>query len=314
MSPNNLASGLLSASGGHQVYWETTGNPNGKPALVLHGGPGSGCRPGHRRLFDPDAYHIILMDQRGCGRSRPLAATSLHALDNNTTQDLLDDIETLRAHLGVDTWLIFGGSWGSTLALKYAQTHPRAVSELVLAGVATTARRDLQWLYGDVGNMFPEAYNRFSATVPNTKTPLERIVAYGDLLTHTDPDICQQAADNWCRWELAMFGQDYETVDLPGWSDPAFRLTFARIVTHYFRNAAWLDDTEILNNMGRIAHIPGVMIHSRFDPSAPLRAPWELAQAWPMGRLQILPGNSHSAVSDEMTMHIRAAMDAFRPD
>jgi proline iminopeptidase len=208
--------------------------------------------------------------------------------------------------------VLFGGSWGSTLALAYAQTHPDRVRALVLAGVATTAPRDLQWLYGDVGNLFPEAYARFCAHVPEVSTEPAaapaRIAAYARRLR--EADTAQAAADAWCAWETGIFGGDIHD---PGsrYADPAFRLGFARIVTHYFAHGAWLAPDQLLRNVGRIAHLPCKMIHSRFDPSCPLRAPWELVRHWPAARLQILDGNVHSALDPAMTIAIRGATDAL---
>lgn len=303
-----LDHGTLPVSGGHQVYWEIAGNPDGLAALVLHGGPGSGCREGHYDLFDLDRYRVVLMDQRGAGRSRPAAATDVAALQDNTTDDLINDIEVLRAHLEVDKWLVFGGSWGSTLGLLYAQTHRGHVRALVLAGVATTTRRDLAWLYDDVGNLFPEAHDAFCAFVPEAEDVWTRIAAYGDALT--DPARAQAAADAWCTWELAIFETDFESVG-GNWTDPAFRVGFARLCTHYFRNFCFRGDDAVARGMDRIADVPGVMIHSRFDPSCPLRAPWELAKRWPAARLDVLGGNDHSALSKAMTTRIRAATDGF---
>ena len=290
--------------GGHQIFWEVRGNQQGIPAVVLHGGPGSGCKPGHFDLFDLDRYRVVLMDQRGAGRSTPFAGRSVAALENNTTDDLLADLEQLRAMLDIEHWLVFGGSWGTTLGLLYAQQHPDRVAALVLAGVATTDARDLQWLYGDIGNLFPEAFHDFCAFVPQADGTAARIAAYGDALL--DPAQAQAAADAWCRWELAIFDQDFEAA---GWTDPAFRLGFARVVTHYFRNATWRKDNHILDNMDIIAQIPGVMIHSRFDPSCPLRAPWELSRVWAAATLKVLGGNDHTALSDGMRPQIRDATD-----
>ncbi|MEM6941142.1 MAG: prolyl aminopeptidase [Pseudomonadota bacterium] len=303
-----IAQGMLQTQSVHEVYWEMAGNPDGVPAIVLHCGPGSGCREGHYDLFDLSRYKVILMDQRGCGRSRPRARESLAALKANTTDDLLSDISALRQQLGISNWLVFGGSWGSTLGLLYAQTMPQTVRALVLAGVATTSDHDLAWLYGDIGGFYPEALDDFCALVPHAATVPERIETYATLLQ--DGDTAQSAADAWCRWELAIFGQDLGEAGQP-WADPGYRLGFARIVTHYFRNRAWRADGHILNQMHRIKDLPGVMIHSRFDPSCPLRAAWALAKRWPAARLEILGGNDHSALSSRMKMRIRAATDAY---
>ncbi|MEO1364241.1 MAG: prolyl aminopeptidase [Pseudomonadota bacterium] len=300
---------MLDVGDGHRLWFEQRGQ--GQDALVLHGGPGSGCRPGHYDLFDLTRYRVTLLDQRGCGRSSPWAGDDLAALNFNTTPHLVDDIEVLRTHLGVERWVVFGGSWGSTLALAYAQAHPDRVARLVLAGVATTAPRDLQWLYGDIGNIFPEAYAAFASHVaevpPGPDHTAARIAAYAARLRA--PQTAQAAADAWCAWETGIFGGD---IHAPGarFGDPGFRRCFARIVTHYFANGAWLAPDALLHGVDRIAHIPCHMIHSRFDPSCPLRAAWELAQAWPAATLQILDGQTHSALDAEMTEAIRAATDA----
>lgn len=301
-----LDQGILEVSGGHQVYWEMRGAPAGIPALVLHGGPGSGCREAHYDLFDLTRYRVVLMDQRGCGRSRPLASQSLAGLADNTTEDLLFDINFLRRRLGIESWVVFGGSWGSTLALLYAQSHPSQVRALVLAGVATTSAQDLEWLYGTVGNLFPEGFDAFCAMVPQACNGAERIAAYGDLLA--DGATAQGAADAWCRWELAIFQQDFDGAGAP-WTNPQFRLGFARIVTHYFRHMIWRPEGHITQHMSAMAQLPGVMIHSRFDPSCPLRTPWELSKLWPAAELEILAHNDHSALSDRMKQRIRAATD-----
>ncbi|WP_299657933.1 prolyl aminopeptidase [uncultured Tateyamaria sp.] len=302
---------MLDVGDGHRVWFEQAGQ--GVDALVLHGGPGSGCRPGHYDLFDLSRYRVTLLDQRGCGRSEPLASDTLDALDANTTTHLISDIEALRLHLGVEAWVLFGGSWGSTLAMAYAQAHPTRVRAMVMAGVATTAERDLRWLYGDIGNIFPEAYAEFCAHVPDVSDdPAHtgaRVAAYASRLR--DPALAQAAADAWCQWETAIFDGD---IHAPGsrYAGPAFRLGFARIVMHYFTHAAWMDDHQLLRNVGDIAHIPCTMIHSRFDPSCPLRGPWELERAWPAASLQVLGGTSHSALDTEMVSAIRAATDVLK--
>ncbi|MEP4876837.1 MAG: prolyl aminopeptidase [Tateyamaria sp.] len=301
---------MLDVSGGHRLHIERAGQ--GVDALVLHGGPGSGCRPGHYDLFDLSRYRVTLLDQRGCGRSRPQASETLAALDHNTTADLIADIEAVRIHYGVKAWVLFGGSWGSTLAMAYAQVHPERVKAMVLAGVATTAARDLRWLYGDVGAMFPEAYADFCTHVPeidpDPQHTAERVAAYYAALR--DPSRAQAAADAWCAWETGIFGG---SIHDPGsrMADSAFRLGFARIVTHYFTHAGWLEDDAILRRVDRMAQISCQMIHSRFDPSCPLRGPWELAQVWPQAHLEILGGTTHSALDEEMRTRIRAATDAL---
>lgn len=301
---------MLDVGNGHKLWFEQKGQ--GTHALVLHGGPGSGCTPVHYDLFDLTRYRVTLLDQRGCGRSTPWAGNDLAALDFNTTLYLVEDIESLRQYLNVDQWVIFGGSWGSTLAMTYAQTHPDCVRAMVLAGVATTTPRDLQWLYGDICNMFPEAYAAFCAEVPEVPTEpaatLDRISAYAHRLK--DRQTAQSAADAWCAWEVGIFRGRLDDSN-SRFADPGFRRASARIVTHYFSNGAWLVPDQLLSNVESIAHIPCTMIHSRFDPSCPLRAAWDLNEAWSAATLQILSGQVHSALDAEMTIAIRAATDAL---
>ncbi len=281
--------GMLSVGDGQQMYWEACGNSDGRPALVLHGGPGSGCTPGARRLFDPVAYRVVLFDQRGAGRSTPRvgATTDLSA---NTTHALITDIEQLREHLGIDRWLINGASWGTTLALAYAERFPERVSAMVLASVTMTRPADIHWLYHEAGRYLPEQWERFRQGVPdNGEGPdLDLVACYHHLL-HVQPDLArrEQAASAWCAWEDAVSplpgGQPN-----PRYADPAFRMAFARIVTHYFHHHAWLADDQLLRDAPRLAGIPGVLIHGRHDLGGPLDTAWQLAHAWPDAELRIV--------------------------
>lgn len=306
-------SGRLDVGDGHSLYFECCGTPGAKPALVLHGGPGSGVSPHHRRLFDPAAYEIVLFDQRGCGRSRPWAAVDLAALTTNTTHDLIADIEKLRTHLGVETWLVFGGSWGTTLALAYAEAHPERVTEMVLAGVATTRRSEVDWLYGHVGFLLPEAFARFCAGAPEGAPGFGLVDAYARRLQSPDPAIHDAAARNWCQWELAVIASEPEAEPGSRWNDPDFIRCFARIVTHYFRHDAWFEDNALIDNAGLLKGIPGVLIQSRLDLATPLATAWTLAQAWPGSELVLLEGGLHSATESRMADAIVAATDRFRP-
>jgi proline iminopeptidase len=231
-------SGMLDVGDGHRLYWEACGNPLGKPALVLHGGPGSGCTVNARRSFDPKAYRIILFDQRGSGRSTPHAGDPKVDLSTNTTSHLLADIERLRGHLGVERWLILGGSWGSTLALAYAQQHVERVTELVLFSIATTTPCEIEWITCGVGAFFPEAWSRFRDGVPEEERNGSLVEAYHRLLMHPDPAIHGKAARDWCDWEMAIVAVHPGHKPHPRYEDPAFRLGFARLVTHYWRHAA----------------------------------------------------------------------------
>lgn len=291
-------SGLLEVGEGHRVYWECCGNPGGESALYLHGGPGGGCTPGARRYFDPGRYRIVLFDQRGSGRSRPLASEPDADLSSNTTAHLIADIEALRRFLGVDRWTVLGVSWGTTLGLAYAQAHPRHVRALVLALVTTTSRREVEWITRDVGRIFPQEWERFAAAVPGSLRHLPLVDAYAHLLFDPDSAIHEQAARDWCAWEDAHVSLSPGHIPNPLFQDPEFRLRFARLVTHYWRHAAFLEEQQLLRDAGRLDGIPGRLIHGRYDVSSPLETAWQLSQAWTTSRLHILEDAGHgSAVS-----------------
>lgn len=306
-----FAYGLLEVGDGHRMYWEVCGNPQGKPAVVLHGGPGSGCSEGMRRLFDPDAYRIVLFDQRGSGRSRPHASEPGVDLSSNTTHHLLADIERLRTHLGIERWLVFGGSWGATLALAYAQEHPACVSELVLTAVTMTRPAEIDWLYRGVAPLFPAQWERFRDGVPQAECDGDLIEAYHRLLMDPDPAIHHQAAQDWCTWENALLSVDPEAKPEPRRLQPAFQLAFARIVTHYFRNKAWLEDSILLERAGRLAGIPGIMVHGRLDLGAPLITPWQLHRAWSDSELIVIDRAGHTSADPGMTEALIKATDRF---
>jgi proline iminopeptidase len=303
--------GMLDVGDGQLLYWETCGNPAGKPAVVLHGGPGSGCTPGARRYFDPTAYRIVLFDQRGCGRSRPHASDPAVNLSTNTTQHLLADLEALRRHLGIEGWLLYGGSWGSTLALAYAQQHPERVTQIVLVGITVGDRRDIEWITRDVGRLFPEAWARFRLGVPPAERDGSLVEAYSRLLNDPEAAVREKAARDWCAWEDAHVSVRPDHVPNPRYDDPVFRMCFARLVTHYWRHAVWLEDGVILREAGRLAGIPGVMVHGRLDVSSPLDVAWELAQAWPGSELHVVDEAGHSAGDPGMTEILVAATDRF---
>jgi proline iminopeptidase len=303
---------MLDAGEGHRVYWETCGNPAGKPALVLHGGPGSGCTANARRLFDPDAYRIVLFDQRGCGRSTPHAGLREADLSANTTAHLLSDIGALRQHLGIGRWLVLGGSWGSTLALAYAERHPERVSGLVLFSIATTTRQEIDWIARGVGAFFPEAWERFRNGVPEAERDGSLVEAYHRLLMHPDPAIHGRAAQDWCDWEMAIVAVHPGHKPHPRYEDPGFRLGFARLVTHYWRHGAWLEEGALLRDVGRLAGIPGILIHGRLDIGGPLVTPWRLHRHWPESQLVVVDEAGHDARDPGMTGAIVAATDRFR--
>ncbi|MFD9890158.1 prolyl aminopeptidase [Amycolatopsis sp. NPDC059027] len=299
--------GMLDVGDGNQVYWEECGNPDGKPAVVLHGGPGSGCTPHARRYFDPGRYRIILFDQRGCGRSVPHASEPDVDLSANTTWHLIGDMELLRTMLGIDRWQLFGASWGSALAITYAVRHPDRVSELVLACVSMGRRTETELLIRGLGPLFPEAWERFRAGVPESSRDGDLAGAYHRLLFDHDPDVRAKAAKAWCDWESAIVPTSPRN---PRFEDARFRLAFARIVTHYFGNGSWLEEDMALRHAERLAGIPGVVIQGRLDLSNLSGTPWELVAAWPEAELVLIDDTGHGG-SAEFTAARVAATDRF---
>ena len=289
-------SGLLDVGDGHQVHWECCGNPTGVPALYLHGGPGGGCSPGARRYFDPARYRAVLFDQRGCGRSRPLASDPNADLAANTTPHLVADIEALRQHLGIESWTVLGISWGTTLALAYAHAHPERVSGLVLALVGTGSRREVEWITEGVGRIFPREWERFAAAVPAPLRHLPLVDAYASMLMDADPAVREHAAREWCAWEDAHVSLSPGHVPNPRFEDADFRLLFARLVTHYWRHACFIEDDALLRDAAKLDGIPGVLIHGLYDVSGPLETAWRLAQRWSTSRLRILDDTGHGGM------------------
>lgn len=304
------AHGMLAVGDGQHLYWETCGNPAGKPAVVLHGGPGSGCTPGWRRYFDPAAYRIVLFDQRGCGRSTPHASAAEVDLTTNTTHHLLTDIEQLRRHLEIERWLIFGASWGSTLGLAYAEKFPERVSEIVLFSVVTTTHREVSWITREIGRLFPAEWARFRDGVPAADRDGDLSAAYSRLLEDPDPTVREQAALDWCAWEDVHVSLQPGHQPSPRYRDPIFRMAFARLVTHYFQHAAWLDDGILLRQAGRLAGIPGVLVQGKFDVSGPPDIAWNLAQVWPDTEFILVEEAGHGA-SPDMTEVLIAATRRF---
>jgi proline iminopeptidase len=296
------ATGLLEGGDGHRVYWETCGRPDGVAALVLHGGPGTGCTPGLRRYFDPDRYRVVLMDQRGCGRSLPFAGGPVADLSVNTTHHLLADIERLRKHLDIERWLLFGGSWGCVLGLAYAERHREHVSGIVMMGIATGRREETDLLTRGLGRVFPDAWRRFVDHLPEDDRGGDLAAGYARLLADPDPAVHQAAADEWCTWE------DAQEPGVPGFmtAKPEWRLAFARLVTHYFSHGSWLEQDEILRHAGRLAGIPGVLVQGSLDLSSLLGTPWLLADAWPGVELKLVDA-AHETRSAAM---IDALVDA----
>lgn len=302
---------MLDVGDRNLIYWESCGNPVGTPALVLHGGPGSGCTPSMRRYFDPTAYRIVLFDQRGSGRSRPHASDPEVSLASNTTHHLIRDIERLREHVRVEQWLVFGQSWGTTLALAYAEAFPNRVSSLVLASVATTTRREVQWITREVGRYFPEHWERFCEGVPPGDRQGDLAAAYYRLLQSSEPAVREKAAYDWCRWEDSHVAVRPEHQPNPRYQDPLFRMAFARLVTHYFHHAAWLGDNQLLDGVRQLADVPAVLIHGRLDLSSPLDIPWMLAREWPASELILVDEAGHGTRDRGMAEAVVAATDRF---
>jgi proline iminopeptidase len=284
-------SGFLKVSELHTVYWEESGNPQGKPVIFLHGGPGGGTAPKHRRYFDPTRYRIVLMDQRGCGQSTPYAE-----IRENNTWDLIADIERLREHLHVDRWQVFGGSWGSTLALAYAQKHPRAITELVLRGIFLLRKSEIDWFYQEgASHLFPDAWEPYRDAIPEPERN-DFVKAYANRLFSDDPAVNLPAAKAWSIWEgatskllpdpdfAANYGKDEST------------LAFARIECHYFINKGFFEtDDQLLRDVSKIRHLPCTIIQGRYDIVCPMRSAWDLHRAWPESELIIVPDAGHSA-------------------
>ncbi len=308
------AYGLLDVAPGQRIYWETCGNPGGKPALVLHGGPGSGCASWQRRLFDPHKYRIVLIDQRNCGRSRPHASDPDVDLSANTTEHLIADIEAVRAELGCPQWLVLGGSWGSALALAYAERFPQRISELVLFGVTTGRRDEFDWLFRDgLGRFFPDAWERRRAALPDADRAGDIVEAYCRLLFDANPATRERAAYAWCMWESATPDWPPKVGLADRFEDPAYALGFARIVTHYVRHDAWLGDGRVLRDIAKLSAVPGVLINGRFDFQAPFAIVWKLHRRWPASRLVVVDNAGHSADAGGIVDEIVRATDGFAP-
>ena len=298
--------GLLDTGDGHQVYWERCGNPAGKPAVFLHGGPGSGCSPDHRRLFDPDAYCVTLFDQRGCGRSTPHAS-----LEANTTWHLVADIEKLREISGAPRWLVFGGSWGSTLALAYAQTHPERVSELILRGIFTLRHEELRWFYQEGASwLFPDEWEHFVAPIaPEDRHDL--MAAYHRLLTGADAAARTKAAIAWSHWEGRTITLLPDPSITTAHDDAHFALAFARIENHYFMNHGFLAEGQLLRDAGKLHGIPGVIVQGRYDACTPAKTAWELHRAWPQAEFHLIPDAGHAFKEPGILDRLLRATDQF---
>ena len=305
------ASGHLDVGDGNAVWWEEAGNPEGTPALVVHGGPGSGMSASARQFFDPTRYRIVSYDQRGCGLSTPHAADEGVDFSVITTTHLVADIEKLRVHLGVERWVLYGASWGSTLILAYAEAYPERVKAIVINGVTTTRRSEIDWLYRGLAPLFPEEWERFRGGVPASVPDEGLVAAYNDLMFDADPAVRAKAARDFHDWDNASVSVDRQQGRPSDGVDLARMLARGRIVTHFFRHAAWLEEGVLLAGAGRLAGIPGVLVQGRLDLQGPLVTAWELSRAWPGVDLKVIEGAGHSSGDAGMGEAIVAALDRF---
>jgi proline iminopeptidase len=293
----------MTVPGGHEIYYEQSGNPEGIPVVVVHGGPGGGSNPTMRRCHDPRKYRIVLFDQRGCGRSSPHAS-----LDNNTTWDLVADMERIRERVGIERWQLFGGSWGSTLALAYAETHPERVLSIILRGVFLLRDAELGWFYRDGASwLFPDAFEGYLAQIPEAERG-DMIAAYYRRLTHADRRVQVEAAKAWSVWEGSTLSL-YEDPDrVRHFANEAYALAFARIECHYFVNRGFFEhDGQLLTNAHRLAAIPGTIVHGRYDVCTPIRNAWDLHKAWPRSELRIVPDAGHAMTEPGIVHELVAA-------
>ena len=302
-----FASGMLKVSELHTLYYEQSGNPHGKPAVFVHGGPGGGTSPKCRRFFDPAVYRIVLFDQRGCGKSTPHAE-----LSGNTTWDLVADMERLREHLAIERWQVFGGSWGSTLALAYAQTHADRVTELVLRGIFMLRRQELEWFYQQGCSMlYPDAWESYLAAIPEVERG-DLMSAYHRRLTSADPQVRVAAARAWSVWEGATSFLWQDPSHMESSAEDEFALAFARIECHYFVHGGFFEhDDQLLRNIDCVRHIPAVIVQGRYDVVCPLRSAWDLHRAWPEADLRIVQDAGHSAFEPGNLHQLLEATDRF---
>ena len=300
-------SGWLRVSPLHEIYWEESGNPKGKPALFVHGGPGAGADPRSRRFFDPKRYRIVVFDQRGCGRSRPHAS-----LEDNTTWHLVADIERLRTFLGIERWLVFGGSWGSTLALAYSQAHPRRVSELVLRGIFMLRKWEIDWFYQDgAGALFPDRWENYLAAIPRRERG-DLVGAYYRRLTSPNRATRVRAARAWSIWEAATSHLLTDDANIGKWGEEDFAVAVARIECHYFVNKGFLRrEDQLLRGVARIRHIPSVIVQGRYDVVCPIRTAWDLHRRWPEADFRVVPDAGHSALEPGNTHELVSATERY---
>ena len=305
LKPNST--GELKVSPVHTIYYEESGNPEGRPVAVVHGGPGGGCNPLMRRYHDPDRYRIVLFDQRGCGRSTPNAS-----LEDNTTWHLVEDMERLREHLGIERWQLFGGSWGSTLSVAYAETHPDRVTEMVLRGIFLLRRAEIEWFYQEGCSwIYPDAFEAYQAPIP----PAERhdmVAAYHKRLTGSDPKVRLEAAKAWSVWEGSTLALLQDEGRIQRFASDDYALTFASIECHYFSNGGFLkSDNQLIDDAARLADIPGMIVHGRYDVVTPVKNAWELCRAWPGAELRIVPDSGHAMTEAGIIDELVRATDQF---
>jgi len=300
--------GRLRVSPVHEIYYEQVGNPNGKPVVFLHGGPGGGIVPEYRQFHDPNAYRVVLFDQRGSGQSTPHAS-----LEENTTWDLVADIEKLREHCGIEKWQVFGGSWGSTLSLAYAETHPERALELVLRGIFLCRKKEIQWFYQEGANaIFPDVWEEYLKVIPEAERA-DMVSAYHRRLTSDDEAVLLEAARAWSIWEGSTSKLFFDEHSIEKFADPEFAKAFARIECHYFmNNSLFPTDNFLVENVGKIRHIPGVIVQGRYDVVCPMMSAWDLHRAWPEADLRITPDAGHSMMEVGNISALVEATDRFR--
>ncbi|MCE1234764.1 MAG: prolyl aminopeptidase [Hyphomicrobiales bacterium] len=300
--------GRLKVSDLHEIHWEESGNPRGKPVVCLHGGPGGGITPTMRRLHDPEAYRIVTFDQRGCGRSTPHAE-----LEENTTWDLVADIERLRVLLGIERWQVYGGSWGSTLALAYAESHPDRVTEMILRGIFMLRRKELDWFYQEGASLiFPDLFEPYRAFIPEAERG-DLVAAYRRRLTGTDEATRLEAARRWATWEGSTLSLLPDPERAAAFGGDVFALAFARIENHFFTHGGFFEvEDQLLRDVGRIRHIPAVIVHGRYDMCTPMVNAWDLKKAWPEADLRIVADGGHAVTEPGLVHEMVAASEAFK--
>ena len=304
--------GMLPVGDGHEIYWEVCGNPAGKPAVFLHGGPGGGLSEDYRRYFDPARYRIVLFEQRGCGRSTPHASEPDADLTTNTTWHLVADIERLREHLGIERWLVFGGSWGSTLSLAYAETHPERVTELVLRGIFTLRKSEIDWFYQDgASHIFPDMWEEYLAVIPEEERD-DLVAAYRRRLNSPDPEVHIPAGVAWTVWEGSTVRlAPSETSIAAARADVDAAVAFARIENHYFSHGGWFEDGQLIAQAGKLSGIPGVIVQGRYDVCTPARTAWDLHRAWPEAAFELIGDAGHAASEPGTVDALIRATDRF---